>query len=76
MSRVLVLFLLALESLLGVCLAEVRGIHPNKKQSYNPSSDFTCLDGSDTIPFGLVNDDYCDCRYVVKCLVNKLNDKH
>lgn len=28
---------------------------------YDPSKDFTCLDGSRTIPFSSVNDDYCDC---------------
>lgn len=29
---------------------------------YDPSKDFTCLDGSATIPFRFVNDDYCDCQ--------------
>ncbi len=29
---------------------------------YIPSKPFTCLDGSSTIPFEFVNDDYCDCR--------------
>jgi len=28
---------------------------------YDPSKDFTCLDGSLTIPFLSVNDDFCDC---------------
>lgn len=28
---------------------------------YAPDKDFTCLDGSSTIPFLQVNDDYCDC---------------
>lgn len=28
---------------------------------YDPTQDFTCLDGSKTIPFSSVNDDYCDC---------------
>ena len=28
---------------------------------YDPSKDFTCLDGLLTIPFNSVNDDYCDC---------------
>lgn len=26
-----------------------------------PEKDFTCLDGSTTVPFTFVNDDYCDC---------------
>ena len=28
---------------------------------YSSSKDFTCLDGSSTVPFSSVNDDYCDC---------------
>jgi len=28
---------------------------------YDPAKDFTCLDGSLTVPFSSVNDDYCDC---------------
>ena len=28
---------------------------------YDPSKDFTCLDGSLTVPFSSVNDDFCDC---------------
>ena len=42
----------------------LRGVHPGREKYYNPESDFTCLDGSDTIPYSLVNDDYCDCKYV------------
>ncbi|CAF4894085.1 unnamed protein product [Rotaria socialis] len=29
---------------------------------YIPSKPFTCLDGSLTVPFEFVNDDYCDCQ--------------
>ncbi|KAK2718699.1 hypothetical protein QYM36_005881 [Artemia franciscana] len=29
---------------------------------YDPSHDFTCLDGSEKIPFSYINDDYCDCK--------------
>ncbi|CAG2115027.1 unnamed protein product, partial [Medioppia subpectinata] len=28
---------------------------------YDPNKDFQCLDGSASVPFMLVNDDYCDC---------------
>ncbi len=29
---------------------------------YSEGKQFTCFDGSNTIPFEWVNDDYCDCR--------------
>jgi len=29
---------------------------------YDPNQDFRCLDGSQTIPFAHINDDYCDCK--------------
>lgn len=37
------------------------GVSLTKKVFYNPDTDFTCLDGSKTISFSYVNDDYCDC---------------
>lgn len=33
-----------------------------ERQFYEDGKSFTCLDGSKTIPFDRVNDDYCDCR--------------
>merc|ERR1712168_609935 len=39
----------------------VRGVELKLQPFYNPNKDFTCLDGSATIPFSSVNDDYCDC---------------
>lgn len=38
-----------------------RGVSLSRASLYNPEKDFTCLDGSLTIPFTQVNDDYCDC---------------
>lgn len=36
---------------------------PNlERQFYEEGKPFTCLDGSKTIPFDRVNDDYCDCQ--------------
>uniref|UniRef100_A0A8B9HM89 Glucosidase 2 subunit beta n=1 Tax=Astyanax mexicanus TaxID=7994 RepID=A0A8B9HM89_ASTMX len=32
------------------------------RQFYEEDKPFTCLDGSRTIPFDRVNDDYCDCK--------------
>ncbi|XP_064079784.1 glucosidase 2 subunit beta-like isoform X1 [Macrobrachium nipponense] len=39
-----------------------RGVPLSKASFYDPTRDFHCLDGSGTIPFAYVNDDYCDCQ--------------
>ncbi|XP_077414219.1 glucosidase 2 subunit beta [Vanacampus margaritifer] len=39
-----------------------RGVPLTKKHFYVEGKPFTCLDGSRTIPFDRVNDDYCDCQ--------------
>ncbi|KAG0237465.1 hypothetical protein BGX31_003590 [Mortierella sp. GBA43] len=41
-----------------------RGVSPSNAHLYVPdkSSQWKCLDGSKTIPFSAVNDDYCDCK--------------
>ncbi|CAO0793528.1 unnamed protein product [Mucor circinelloides] len=43
--------------------ATIRGVAPEKFDSYQPSKDGTwsCLDGSKVIPYSAINDDYCDC---------------
>ncbi|KAM3967075.1 glucosidase 2 subunit beta [Aphomia sociella] len=38
-----------------------RGVSLSKLSLYSPTKDFTCFDGTVTIPFSHVNDDYCDC---------------
>ncbi|XP_072950065.1 glucosidase 2 subunit beta [Epargyreus clarus] len=38
-----------------------RGVSLSKASLYSPTKDFTCFDGTLTIPFSHVNDDYCDC---------------
>lgn len=38
-----------------------RGVSLSKASLYIPTKDFTCFDGTVTIPFSYVNDDYCDC---------------
>ncbi|XP_066256480.1 glucosidase 2 subunit beta [Euwallacea similis] len=38
-----------------------RGVSLSRAGLYDPEQDFTCLDGSKTIPVNQVNDDYCDC---------------
>lgn len=39
-----------------------RGVSLSNHHFYEASKPFTCLDGSATIAFAWVNDDYCDCR--------------
>ncbi|KAJ2721159.1 hypothetical protein GGI07_004141 [Coemansia sp. Benny D115] len=41
----------------------LRGLDPQLAQHYIPGDQniFRCLDGSKSIPFSQVNDDYCDC---------------
>lgn len=38
-----------------------RGVSLAKASLYSPTKDFTCFDGTVTIPYNYVNDDYCDC---------------
>lgn len=38
-----------------------RGVSLSKAPLYAPGKDFTCFDGTLTIPFSYINDDYCDC---------------
>ncbi|KAL1239188.1 Glucosidase 2 subunit beta [Trichinella pseudospiralis] len=38
------------------------GIPLDRKPLYDPSKNFKCLDGSASISFDWVNDDYCDCQ--------------
>ncbi|XP_067001221.2 glucosidase 2 subunit beta [Anabrus simplex] len=39
-----------------------RGVSISRASFYVPDKDFTCFDGSSTIPFSHINDDYCDCE--------------
>ncbi|XP_051012028.1 glucosidase 2 subunit beta isoform X2 [Acomys russatus] len=58
--------MLLLPLLLPLCWAvEVkrpRGVSLSNHHFYDESKPFTCLDGTATIPFDQVNDDYCDCK--------------
>jgi len=45
----------------GVQSTRPKGVRVEMATFYNPSMDFKCLDGSNTIPFIQINDDYCDC---------------
>jgi protein kinase C substrate 80K-H len=57
--------------LLGLCLASkaqaaasnvIRGAQPDQIEKYQPADGkFTCFDGSKTIDFNQVNDNFCDC---------------
>ncbi len=65
MTAVLLVCAVIVASLQQAVSTDVRGVNPSKANFYRTQKDFTCLDGSITIPFSLVNDDYCDCRSVV-----------
>ncbi|WWC57645.1 uncharacterized protein I303_100177 [Kwoniella dejecticola CBS 10117] len=43
--------------------SSIRGLDPALYDRYEPSSanTFQCLDGSKTIPYSAINDDFCDC---------------
>ena len=42
--------------------ASIRGVPPSLHSVYDASSDaFKCLDGSKSLPWSRINDNYCDC---------------
>lgn len=49
-------------SLAGVLKLTNSSFILKERQFYEDGKPFTCLDGSKTIPFDRVNDDYCDCQ--------------
>ncbi|XP_068613194.1 glucosidase 2 subunit beta-like [Brachionichthys hirsutus] len=56
-------FLLLLTvSVSAVEVQRPRGVPLSKRMFYEEGKPFTCLDGSRTIHFDRVNDDYCDCE--------------
>uniref|UniRef100_A0A6J0TIC8 Glucosidase 2 subunit beta n=1 Tax=Pogona vitticeps TaxID=103695 RepID=A0A6J0TIC8_9SAUR len=60
---VLSLVLLLLSGLAAsVEVRRPRGVSLTNHHFYDESKQFTCLDGSATIAFDRVNDDYCDCK--------------
>ncbi|KAG8550686.1 hypothetical protein GDO81_022964 [Engystomops pustulosus] len=62
--RQVVLVLGLLLAVLGCRAVEVkrpRGVSLSNRSFYEENKPFTCLDGSRTIPYDRVNDDYCDC---------------
>ncbi|XP_008831813.1 glucosidase 2 subunit beta isoform X1 [Nannospalax galili] len=56
------LLLLLLPLCWAVEVQRPRGVSLSNLHFYDASKAFTCLDGSATIPFDQVNDDYCDCK--------------
>ncbi|KAM4747267.1 glucosidase 2 subunit beta [Rhinophrynus dorsalis] len=61
MEGVVVLLLLGFLSCGAVEVKRPRGVSLSNRGFYDDTKPFTCLDGSRTIPFDRVNDDYCDC---------------
>ncbi|CAH1118771.1 unnamed protein product [Phaedon cochleariae] len=60
MNTFLVVFVFVCE-ILSSEVPRPRGVSLSRAPLYPPDRDFTCFDGSKTIPFTQVNDDYCDC---------------
>uniref|UniRef100_A0A8D1S8X2 Glucosidase 2 subunit beta n=2 Tax=Sus scrofa TaxID=9823 RepID=A0A8D1S8X2_PIG len=58
----MLLFLLLLPMCWAVEVKRPRGVSLTNHHFYDESKPFTCLDGSASIPFDQVNDDYCDCK--------------
>ena len=53
---------LALAAQQAAAAPSLRGVNPEFAAKYSGANGvFECLDGSKTIPFARVNDDYCDC---------------
>jgi protein kinase C substrate 80K-H len=62
--RLLVACVLAGAAAGGQERTQIRGVVPDLATKYMPrghDATFECLDGSRTIPFSAVNDDFCDC---------------
>ncbi|XP_068130355.1 glucosidase 2 subunit beta [Hyperolius riggenbachi] len=60
-ALLLVLGVLAVAGGRAVEVKRPRGVSLSNRAFYEEPKPFTCLDGSRTIPFDRVNDDYCDC---------------
>ncbi|CAL8303307.1 unnamed protein product [Merluccius merluccius] len=58
----LVVVLVCVGAVSAVEVHRPRGVPLSKRQFYEENRPFTCLDGSGTIQFDRVNDDYCDCK--------------
>ncbi|XP_069832801.1 glucosidase 2 subunit beta isoform X1 [Dendropsophus ebraccatus] len=59
---VVVLWFLAVLGCRAVEVKRPRGVSLSNRSFYDETKPFTCLDGSKTIAFDRVNDDYCDCE--------------
>ncbi|KAM6996621.1 glucosidase 2 subunit beta [Passerculus sandwichensis] len=62
MLPLLLLLPLALGGTPEVTVPRPRGVALSQLPFYDPSGPFRCLDGSGSVAFSWVNDDYCDCR--------------
>ncbi|CAF3804827.1 unnamed protein product, partial [Rotaria magnacalcarata] len=61
-TSVLIITVFATISSGNIELTVLRGVPSSLRSKYAQLKSFACLDGSLTIPFEYVNDDYCDCR--------------
>ncbi|KAF5275865.1 hypothetical protein FQR65_LT04104 [Abscondita terminalis] len=61
LSRYIFIILVVICQILTSEVPRPRGVSLSRASLYNPEKDFVCFDGSLTIPFIQVNDNYCDC---------------
>lgn len=60
-SATIILSLICFINTTSGAFSGIRGVSIQRLSFYDPLKDFTCIDGSHTVPFSYVNDDYCDC---------------
>lgn len=61
LNNYLFIVLVVISEILSSEVPRPRGVSLSRASLYNPEKDFKCFDGSLTIPFIQINDDYCDC---------------
>lgn len=61
LKRSIIIVLVIVCEILTSEVPRPRGVSLSRASLYNPNKSFLCLDGSLTIPFIHINDDFCDC---------------
>lgn len=61
LTNMFLIFFVFVCEILSSDVPRPRGVSLSRASLYPPEKDFTCFDGSKSVPFSQVNDDYCDC---------------